>query len=232
MTVPYPSEQTTDPRPRPSAALEADLAFVREVAESGRAIPLYGGRFLVLWGGTVALATVINWLIATQTLPVSFWGIPMAWFGLSGLAFLISMGFKSRLVRTTEAATIGNRVERAVWQMAGLFFFIFFFGLVALSVVQKLTGASPDMAIYSLFALSAPITFGVYAIAMTATAAAADHRLLKISARVALGFLFLTLISMNQAYQLLISATGIVFAVVVPGLLMLREEAKFRQRQN
>jgi len=232
MTSPHATEQATDPRPRPAAAIEEDLAFVRQVAESGRTTPLLGGRFLVLWGCTVALATVINWLIATRVLPVSVWGIPIAWFGLTGIAFLISMGFKSRLSRTTGAATIGNRVERAVWQMAGLFFSIFFFGLAALPIVQKLMGGTTDVAFYRLFSLFPPITFGVYAIAISATAAAADHRLLRVSAWVALGFLFLTLIAMNQSYQLLISATGIIFVLVVPGLFMLRDEAEFRAQHN
>jgi hypothetical protein len=51
---------TTRPTASPAHAVE-DLAFLRDLAESGRDAPFGGGDYLIAGGGWFALASLIIW---------------------------------------------------------------------------------------------------------------------------------------------------------------------------
>ena len=200
----------------------ADLARLREIAEEGRRLPLHGGRYLILWGSAVALATLLHGAVAAQILPLPPMAIAVIWFGLMIGAWLIAhFGFGRSM--KASANDIGNRIERTVWQIGGGFL-----GLIALSIFLSAfitLSQSGNASRFALFTLMPPIMFGVYAIALRVTVEAAALPALKPYALIALVFAAITILLAGQLWQFVVSAIGICIVAIAPGLMLLRIEA-------
>jgi hypothetical protein len=201
----------------------ADLARLRAIAEEGRRLPLLGGRYLILWGGIVALATILHGAVVAQILPLPPIAIAVIWFGLMSGAWLITHFGLGRSAKPS-ASDIGNRIERTVWQIGGGFL-----GLIAISIFLGAfitLSQSGDVSRFALFGLMPPIMFGVYAIALRVTAEAAIQPVLKPYTLISLIFAVLTTLLTGQIWQFVASAIGICMVVIVPGWILLRIEAE------
>jgi hypothetical protein len=85
-------------------------------------------------------------------------------------------------------------------------------------------GASND--VWTLFTLMPPVTFGAYAIAMSASAAASDDRDLRRAAWIALTFAAATAATIGHTGQFALIALGALLTSVLPGLALLRREQR------
>ena len=213
---------TDDPQQR----LTDDLAFVRSLAEEGQSLPLRGGRFFVLWGVFVAVSALIHWAVVIRLLLVPYWIIPVTWFGLGMIAGVCSSVLARQLKKSKTVSSIGNQVEQSVWQVAGLFFAIFAVGLFMISVLRIGPGATVWPQAGGAFSLFPPVGFGVYAIAIAASARAARQPQLNIVVAASFFFLLVTLVLAGSASQLLVNALGAVMVLIIPGLIQIRNEQK------
>ncbi len=108
--------------------LEDDLAFLRAIAEQGRATAVFSGAYLVLWGVLVSGAYFNNWLVAS-----GLWqgggaaiGTGYTVMGVAGWIGSTILGFRER--RTTGVRAVGDRIYTAVFVAAGLALTIFSIG--------------------------------------------------------------------------------------------------------
>ncbi len=199
-----------------------DIAVVRALAEEGRFAPLLGGRFFVLWGAVTAVGYLINWAVVVRALALPATAIPAAWFVLIGAGVVSSRLLQRGLPDKPGASALGNQVERAVWSAAGsvliviaVSFFVF---------AQFIADGEGRDAGWTIYAAFPPIIFGVYAIALQATAAAARASLLNPIVRLSIAIGAATTLLAASPAQHLLAALGIAVVSVAPGILMMRKE--------
>lgn len=199
----------------------ADLARLRSIAEEARRVPLVGGRQLILWGVVIALATLVHGAIATRLVPLPMASLSALWALSIGGTLLVARlpAFAGPPLPT---ATLGSRVEAAVWQAGGAFLVVVPAALLGHAYLTLAQTGSPDG--FRLFALMPPITFGVYAIAMRVSAEAAAVPSLKGAAALAIAFAAATILLASSPWQYAVTATGIVLVSILPGLDLVRRE--------
>lgn len=173
----------------------ADLASLRALAEEGRNRPLLGGRHFIVWGCAIAGASLMHMAIATGVLGWPLFSLAIVWAVFTGGAAAIT-SFVLKVDKPQN--TIGSRVEHEVWKAGGAVLGTTALAILVFAYLQLARSGSPDA--FRLFALMPPITFGVYAIALAASAAAAGAAYLKPFAALSVVFLVLTALLANSAW--------------------------------
>lgn len=202
----------------PQTRSQTDLAELRAIAQDGRNRPLLGGRHFLLFGGAIAIASLIHAGIATRVLDWPLMSISAAWFAAMFGAVLLAR----TLHRDGKPAdTVGHRVEREVWRAGGLVLGAIAVAIFAFAYLAAQNGSADG---WYLFVLMPPIIFGVYAIALAASSAAARADFLKPYTVLSVGFMVLTVMLSGTVWQFAATAAGAVIVSVLPGLALLRRE--------
>ncbi|KAA5801561.1 hypothetical protein F1654_11725 [Alkalicaulis satelles] len=201
------STQQTDPRD--------DLAYVRRMTERAARAPLLGGRFLVFWGGLLALAYIAHFLAASG-LVASPGALGWIWVGFGAIGatgtFILSRG----MARKPGQEAVGNQVEREVWFGAGIGIFLFVIGVF---LATTLRGAPVLM-----FDLVASVALALYGAAFLATAAASGLRWMRIPAWIS--FAGAAAVPAFTGTQALYPALAVIVLIiaVAPGLRLMAAE--------
>ena len=99
---------TTRPTASPAHAVE-DLAFLRDLAESGRDAPFGGGDYLIAGGGWFALASLIVWAGAQGFFGLGLPSAHLAWVIAAAVVAASFMTAAVVAVGLTVAAGQGSR---------------------------------------------------------------------------------------------------------------------------
>lgn len=196
-----------------------DLNYLREVAESGRASPLLGGRFLSWWGALTTLAYAGHWLIASDRLSLGgsayawMWGVYLT-LGLCGQFFLVST-FPTAKPGISSA---GNQAERIVWRAAGFALF----GFLGTLMVKSLVTGIADRG----FAYSFAVVFMVYGVALITTGAIGESQTLRRAGTAALCLVPVAAWFAGTTTSWLLASVGVALCVLLPGLVLLKNEPK------
>lgn len=200
-----------------STQISDDLAYVREIAESGATAPLLGGRFLVWWGGLVTAAYLGHYGIISGSM-----GLPIDYLGLMWPAFLI-IGLAGyflmlRFFPTDKpgASSVGNKVSANVWMASGFVLFSFFTGVVIKSYLDGETSVG--------FNWSIPLVLGVYGISQLVSGLMARSNALVFAGYAAIASVGLMAIMVDRAELYLAAAFAAAVTVLIPGIMMLRAE--------
>lgn len=189
-----------------------DIAYVRTLAEEGRAAPLLGGAYLLGWGLLTAVAWVGHYWIATQSSPqyLGLW-----WMGFGVCAITMMAVLNRRLRGKPGMSSIGNRAERAVFKGVGLAFAAITIGsLLRMMVFQEWTAPN----------VIAPTAITLYGLALVAISRMSGQRMLEGFGGLALLISFAMHVLMHQPYTYLIGAGAILLTVALPGAILLRRE--------
>ena len=196
-----------------------DLNYLREIAESGQASPLLGGRFLAWWGGLTTLAYAGHWLIASDML-----GLDASAYGWLWSIFLVlGIGGQIVLVRTFPAgkpgaSSMGNRAEQVVWQAAGFALFAYFAPLM----LKSFASGNADMG----FAWSFAVVFMLYGVALITTGALGESQVLQRAGIASLCLVPLATWFAGTVTSWLLASVGAAVCVLLPGLVLLKHEPK------
>jgi hypothetical protein len=206
--------------------LAADLAAARALAEEGRRGPLRGGGVLVVFGVAVSACLVFNWAVASGALDITPWSIPAVWFGGMTSASLISSHMRRRLVGSGGGLNFGNAVTSSVWRAAGIFFAVYSIALFTATLLTPTPMFSniPGLRVAAAFSSFTPVTFGVYAIALAASATAASSSLLGRFSWLSMAFMAATAALIGRPEQLLVAAVGALAVLAAPGAMLMRLE--------
>ena len=195
---------------------ESDLAALRALAEEGRDRPLLGGREFVVFGLAIAFASAVHGAIVAGWLPLPPSALAIVWFVVIGGAV-----FVTRMTRSGHTAVgVANRVEWEVWRAGGWVLAVLAIGILAHAMLTGVEG-------YRLFALMPPVTFGVYAIALAASSAAARADYLRPYAALSVAFVALTVMLASTVWLYWAAAVGALVVSVLPGLTLLRRERTY-----
>jgi hypothetical protein len=197
-------------------ASQDDLAYVRQLAESGARAPLIGGRFMAWWGFILTIAYVAHYLALKGMIGDgggAIFGIIWIGFSVAGVAgqFLLVRSMPPK----AGAGSAGNRASRTAWTAAACAIGSMVIGCI----VAAQTGAGP-----ATFDWIVPVAFSVYACALIVTGSLSGDRITVMAGggAVVMVGLFTALILHPDRY--LLAAAGVAATVLLPGLLLLRAE--------
>jgi hypothetical protein len=200
----------------------ADIARLREIAEEGRRLPLLGGRHMVLWGCLVALAALSHAAIIVRVVAWPAESLALIWFGLMGVAALISRTKGFNRHKPAQSSDLGNRLERVVWQIGGLVLGLTSIAILAVAYLRLNQTGRSDF--FILFAMMAPLTFAVYGMALRVSAEAGGIDILKPYAHLSLAFVPVTIMTAGSHWQLVSMAIGVVLVSIIPGKMLMSLE--------
>ncbi len=198
--------------------LQDDLAYVRDLAEAGQQAPLLGGRFLTFWGTLTSTAYFLHYSIEANLF--GWPDIAYAWvwgtFIVVGIAGQILLGYTIR--NKPGGNSVGNRSEGTVWMAAGFALFAYFGTLIVKSLI--LGGPAPG------FTASLPIVFALYGTGLITSGMMGNVKTLTYAGFAAFGILALAIWFEGTTASWAVASFGAFLTVLVPGILMMREEPK------
>lgn len=197
-------------------SIQADIAFLKNLAQEGRSSPLFGGSILVAAGIVFGAASIAHWLVMTGRIAASPWAYPVIWLGAT-VIFLGVMFVGKRRAGLAGNMTTANRATGLAWQGVGWSIFALFaaVGIVswrAQSSIPTLLLPSIVMALYGLAWMVAAALTGKRWIRLTAAASYAAS-------------LVLAVFSVSSAV-FLIYAAALVLLAVAPGVVLMRQSQK------
>ncbi len=202
------------------ASTQEELSRLRAIAEEGRNAPLLGGWHMILWGAAIALALLVNWAVIQRILPWPGQAIAISWFAIVLAAWAGSVLLGRSQAGRRGAATMGNRLERTVWVTAGAFLATF---AIALFVRAALSGDPSD---WAWFAVMQPVTFGVYAVALNASAVAGNSKAGRPFVLLSLALAAITALLIGNAEQYLVASAGVALVLIAHGVRQLGAERR------
>jgi len=197
--------------------LLADLTYARTLAEEGRHAPLIGGSYLVFFGVLLAMCYTAQWAVLQGLVPIEPSMVGAIWMGFGACAMAGSTLLSKRVRTLPGGAAISNRVDRNVW--FGVMLAIL--AVVAGSILRALRVddfQGPDVIMAA--------AFGLYGVALYATATAGAHAWLRNFAFLAWGFSGILWFFLGEPWLYLIAAGASVAVLIAPGLIMMRREPK------
>ena len=206
------------PAPQPSPD---DIAYIRQLSESGARAPLIGGRFTAWWGFLLVIAYLGEHLVVTGVLTPPNLFLAIIWFGF-GIVGGIGQTVLARGVKDKPGAgSAGNLAVRAVWTAAAWSIVAMVVGSSLISNGNTNMAAGPHP-----WDFIVPVAFAVYACAQWVGGALAGNRMLKVAAAGAIIMVGLFTALSRWPDRYLLVAGGIVLTVLIPGLLLVRAEPK------
>jgi hypothetical protein len=200
-----------------SPASHEDLAYVRQLAESGAHAPLNGGRFMAWWGLLIAIAWTAQHFAVNGAIGDGgiIFGLIWGSFGIAGGLgqFVLARSMPAK----SGEGSAGNRASRSVWA-AGAF-------AIGSMVVGVALLARSGVG-YQVFDWTVPVAFAVYACALIVTGSLAGERIVRFAgyAAVVMVGLFTAFILHPDRY--LLAAAGAAATVLLPGVLLWLREPK------
>lgn len=110
--------------------LGEDIAYLKTLAEEGRAAPVLAGPYMALGGGLFGVTSLLAYAIQAGFLPLPPQALGWIW-PASGLAFVFALPFLNRRTRSRmgSASTL-NETIGAVWTQAGIVIWVLFVALL------------------------------------------------------------------------------------------------------
>ncbi len=198
-----------------------DLAYIKEMAEKGRSMPLVGGEHFLLWGVLIGSAGLVQYLRDQGHLHLPF---SMAWFwtGVLVLGWVVGFWLGRKTAHHEGSHSFSNQAVTTAWFGCGLFMTTYFFSLLAALYIYR----ESDMPIGFLFATLYPVAFGLYAVAFSIAATVSGEKWMFIVAFISLILMPALILTIAQDYYLLLAAFGTYGVVAVPGWIMLKKQGK------
>ncbi|MEO1554495.1 MAG: hypothetical protein AAFR82_11245 [Pseudomonadota bacterium] len=198
--------------------LQDDLAYVRDLAEAGQSAPLLGGRFLTFWGALTSVSYFLHYSISAglfgwpEVAYVWVWGT----FIVVGIVGQIVLGYSIR--NKPGGNSVGNRTEATVWMAGGFALFAYFATLIVKSIVM----GGP----VSGFEESLPIVFAVYGTGLITSGVMSNTNTLTYAGYSTFLMIAIALWFEGTEMTWAIASLAAFATVLIPGLIMLRQEPK------
>ncbi|HYD89679.1 MAG TPA: hypothetical protein VEA80_19515 [Vitreimonas sp.] len=192
-----------------------DLAYARNLAEEGRNAPLIGGAYFIMFGVLLAICYGLQWAVLVQALPFDGRGIGLVWMGFGAAAMIGSALISKRVRAMPGGAAIPNRVDRSIWHA------------VTIAILTVVAGTVLRAMLLSDFTAPDSIVaagFGLYGVALYATATIGGHTWLRTFAILAWSVSGTLWFFLHEPWTYLFAAVASLVVLSVPGLIMVRRE--------
>jgi hypothetical protein len=190
----------------------SDVAYLRELAESGRQAPPDGGPYLVAGGGWFALASLAIGAGDAGLIPASS-SLPGVAMLVAFAGFAVSMALLMRRDRG-KVQNDANRFVGAAWSAIGIAIFFFW---VAVTIVAARTGEGFIMNTISLMVLAA------YGAAWRFTGEVFGKGLSNAVTGLCFASMLVVAAAIGTPWMWLAYAAALVLCAVLPGLALMRK---------
>jgi len=198
-------------------ASHEDLAYVRQLAESGARAPLIGGRFMAWWGLLISIAWTAQHFAVNGEIGdgSSIFGI--IWFSYSIVGVAGQLALARSMPPKAGAGSAGNMASRSVWAAGAA---------AILSMVVGVAALASSGIGYQVFDWIVPVAFAVYACALIVTGSLAGERIAVLAGAGAVVMVGLFTAFILHADRYLFAAAGAAATVLLPGVLLMLREPK------
>ena len=193
-----------------SAELEADISYLKQVAEQGQKAPLQGGEHGVIWGGMFTVSALYAYAVVAGFIQQAPWTISIAFIMPVPVGVLLT----HYLAKNAGGLSFGNKTSAAAWNAVGIIIGVLYASVIA----AKALGALTLSATVALGSLQVTL-FALYAVAYSTTAQVAQDRRLYLFAGTAVAASLASIFAIGTYEIFLVMAAGIFFSAVIPGLL-------------
>jgi hypothetical protein len=194
--------------------LRDDIAFMRALAEGGRASPSQDASILVAAGVTFGLASLGQWTMATGLVRESPLGYSLVWVSATVIFMIVLVAVKSRLNKTPGARPASNRAMGMAWAAVGWGIFTL---AGALSLVcWRAHSTVPLMLVPSIILI-------LYGVAWSVAAAATGRRWIWLTAIGSYLGALATAATSDQPVVYLVYAAALALLAALPGLVLMRQ---------
>lgn len=204
--------------PNNTAPSKDDLAYLSALARSGEEAPLMGGRFMIWWAGLTSLVILAHWAIITGQAPLgtdALWPLWLSYIVI-GSAGSVVLGVTVR--NKPGLGSAANRTESAVWQSAGAGVGVIFLGVAG--------GVQAGLLDPVFFNVILPAALAGYGTAWMTVARVSRRNGLYIPAVIAFLGAGAGMACAASAWVYPITALALLGSTLLPGLVMMRNEAR------
>lgn len=195
-----------------------DLKYVKTIAEQGAHAPLVGGRIGLMWGVLICLTFFMQWAILSRTLPLAAVSLLYLWIGFATIGGLGTLILGQQTNRKPGAQSVANQVETHVWVMFSGMMATLFVGIV---LNQMLSNGSAQ-----LFDLMVIIGFAGQGLAYGVIAKVSQIRWIHLASLASFIASAVSFTAYGQVTIYLIGSIAIIFTVILPSLVSMKDEPK------
>ena len=195
-----------------------DLSYARKIAEDGADTPLLGGRIGLMWGILLVPTLLFTGLVNMGSIDFPKQSIGFVWmcFGIAGGIFTAVLG--RSLEKKPGAHSLSNRIEQATWVGTTLLMFSF-----AIATAYAVVASGKP---YWLYDVILALAFGTYIVNYYVLAQITRQKSHYIPMTIALALTIYMMTNLGNPHIYVVAAIGVVFTIVIPSFLSLRNEPK------
>ena len=193
-----------------STELEADISYLKNIAEQGQKAPLQGGEHGVIWGGMFTASALYAYAVLTGHVSLDPWTIAIAFLIPIPVGVLLNLN----LARSSAGLSFGNKTSAAAWTAVGITIGV----LYSFAITAKALGFLTLSEAVVMGSLQVTL-FALYAVAYSTTAQVSQDRRLYLFAGTAVAASLGSLFVIGTYEIFLVMAAGIFCSAVIPGFL-------------
>lgn len=200
---------------------QAELDYLKSLADAGRKTPLVGGSYGVMWGALYTPPPLLLYAAAKGAIGLPGWVLPLLFLIPLPFGMIGNLVLGRRVSRTPGAKSFANKAAGAVWGAAGFAIFIVFAGAFATEFFID-TSANPA----AHWGAGMAVLFAVYGVAYAATAFVSGFKAQAVFGVLSFIASAAMLAFMGRIEQLLIFGLALPVVSVLPGLVMMAQAPK------
>jgi hypothetical protein len=197
---------------------EAELSYLKTLAENGQTAPAIGGRFALWWGTLTALIMITHWAILVDIIAAEESAFMFLWIGYIIVGSIGSFVLGRSISNKPGAGSPGNRHASAVWGAIGFCVLAFFFTILA--------GVSINALEPVFFNLMLPVAMMAYGLGWLSSAFMTRSFGMAIPGLIALGGMSIAMINLSDPVIYLITALTLILSTSIPGAIQMIREPK------
>ena len=194
--------------------IEADIKFLKQMAEQGQKSPLRGGEHGVLWGGMFTLSALFAYGVVAELISLPSWTIALAFIGPAPIGLLAGQYLNKKYGGTSGGFSFGNKTSAAAWSAVGITIGALYLPVLAAQAL----GFLALNATYIFGSLQVTV-FALYAVAYSTTAQVSGDPRQYLFSGTAIAASVASVFTMGTYQMFLVMAAGLFCSAVIPGYL-------------
>ena len=199
---------------RMKSEIEADIKFLKQMAEQGQKSPLQGGEHGVLWGGMFTVSALFAYAVVAQIIALPSWTIALAFIGPAPIGLLVGQYLNKKYGGSSGGFSFGNKTSAAAWGAVGITIGALYLPVLAAQAMGFLSLNG----VYIFGSLQVTV-FALYAVAYATTAQVSGAPRQYLFSGTAIAASVASVFTMGTLDMFLVMAAGLFCSAVIPGYL-------------
>ena len=194
--------------------IEADIKFLKQMAEQGQKSPLRGGEHGVLWGGMFTLSALFAYGVVAERISVPSSTNALALIGHTPTGVFAGQYLNKKYSGSSGGFSFGNKTSAAAWGAVGITIGALYIPVLAAQALGFLTLNGE----YIFGSLQVTV-FALYAVAYSTTAQVSGDPRQYLFSGAAIAASVASVFTIGTYDMFLVMAAGLFCSAVIPGYL-------------